>query len=308
MVWLPGPTFDRSEDAMALRFAHLRWGDDSGTLRCPDCQASLWSVTDRPRVFGCSGCHCQRSVTAGTLLHGAKIRLWQIWALLVNLTQEHRPSARALACALGLHPETAWQWRHRILLGIASLPAKVGGHLHSASRRVPIRRPTHHAPPLPADASRALRHLCATRRFACVNLIGCPGEPWVAQVGYELARTLTEAIGYQPALIPSWAVDGARAVLDDIETHIRHVFHGVSARWLSRYAQFAAKRAWQPWSAESMCRRILGLPPATFDRLRPGTCATVDALVATTIDRPYCYLRPGYPQTDYVDGTSLLVS
>ncbi len=307
MVWLPGAAFDRTEEGMAMRFARLRWGDDEGNPRCPDCSGRLWRVTDRARMFGCSTCHRQRSVTAGTLLHGAKIRLWQIWAFMVNLMQAERPSARALGRALGLHSETAWRWRHRILLAAASKPASLAGRLYSASRRVPIRRPTRHANPLPRDASRAFRHHCGVRRYASVNVVASMGAPWVAMVGYELARNLREAIGKEPALIPGALTDEARAVLDDIDRHVRHVFHGVSARWLPRYAQFAAKRAWLLPSPIVWCCHLLALPPARFDDLRPGSCARVEALVATEIRRPYCYLRPGYPQKGFVDGPPTMI-
>ena len=307
MVWTPGPEFDRSEEAMALRFAQLRWGDQDGIPKCPDCGGTLWRLACRARVFGCSACNQQRSVTAGTLLHGAKIKLWQIWAFLVNLLQARRPSARALGRALGLHSETAWRWRHRLLLALTSRPATLEGRLYAAARRIPIRRPTRRSRPLPSDVTRAFRHHCAVRRYACVSLVGCKGGRWVAQVGYELARNLGDAIGRQPAIIPGWHTDETRALLDDIDEHVRHVFHGVSARWLERYAQFAVKRAWKAWSPEALCRRLFTLPPAVFDRLRPGTCPTVDDLGATDIHRPYCYLRPGYPQADFLEDLTVRV-
>jgi GxxExxY protein len=67
--------------ACAAFLAELRW---PGGFRCECGSTRAWHHASRPRVFQCAICRRQYSVTAGTVMHRAKVPLvewfWAAWA------------------------------------------------------------------------------------------------------------------------------------------------------------------------------------------------------------------------------------
>ena len=110
--------FPRSLIAFQRRFADeaacvgylmaQRWPD---WFRCPACgHDRAWALKCKPRSFECARCHRQTSVTAGTVMHGSKLRLqvW-FWAAYLMATHSNGISARQLQAQLGLGSyKSAW--------------------------------------------------------------------------------------------------------------------------------------------------------------------------------------------------------
>jgi hypothetical protein len=121
---MPAPEPDlAAEFAAATLFAELRATSPAGfACEGEDCGGThYYHSVERPRVFECVGCGKQRSVTAGTILHGSHVSLveWMIAAKHV----EAGGSAVALAELLNRRYETAWRMMHRLRLAF-ELPAR----------------------------------------------------------------------------------------------------------------------------------------------------------------------------------------
>ena len=284
MVIIPEEGAARDEGRLAQVLAEARWGDAEGVLRCPGgCGGRLWRVRKRPRTFGCSRCRRTHNVTADCLLHGAKLPLWKIFAIAMSLAKPDRPSARALARALGIHVETAWRWRHRLLAAVASLPASTTGSLGVAARRVPVQRPHRHTPAPADELVPSIRRRLHRGRRELVSVVGRWSDTlWLCHVGFDLRQHLKETTctDYEPLLMSGLRSDPAISLLDEIEHQVRRVLFGVSARWLPHYAQFAAKRRhFGLDDAISLLGAAFRAPHLVFDALRPGTTRALDEAI-----------------------------
>ena len=73
------------------------------------------STQGSARVFQCSNCRFQESVTAGTILHRTKLPLakW-FWAAYLMAQDRRGVSAAHVARELGLHYATAWNMLHKL--------------------------------------------------------------------------------------------------------------------------------------------------------------------------------------------------
>ena len=90
----------------------LRW--PNGFI-CPQCQAQEIWKTGR-KLFHCTNCGMQTSVTSGTILHGTRKPL-PIWfrAMWHITNQKYGANALGLKRLLGLGSyHTAWQWLHKL--------------------------------------------------------------------------------------------------------------------------------------------------------------------------------------------------
>lgn len=96
------------EASCATYLAELRWPDG---FRCPACNHDRgWALKAKPWTWECTRCHRQTSVTAGTLLHGAKLplTLW-FWAAYLMATHSNGISALQLYKQLRLGSyKSAW--------------------------------------------------------------------------------------------------------------------------------------------------------------------------------------------------------
>jgi transposase-like protein len=95
-------------EASCLEYlAASRWPDG---FVCPACDCREAWVLERRRLWECSGCHQQTSVTAGTVMHATRtpLRTW-FWAAYLVATHHPGISAKQLQRQLGLSRyETAW--------------------------------------------------------------------------------------------------------------------------------------------------------------------------------------------------------
>jgi transposase-like protein len=105
--WFP------TEEACANLLGCLRWPKG---FRCPGCGSpEAWWVGER-RVFRCSRCDAQTSVTAGTIFQGTRkpLRAWfaAMWRV---ATEQGGVSALEIQQVLGLGSyHTAWAWLHKL--------------------------------------------------------------------------------------------------------------------------------------------------------------------------------------------------
>src|SRR6266540_706911 len=91
----------------------LRWPDG---VECPKCQSKSISRISTRKQFDCNSCRNRFSVTAGTVFHDSKLKLWK-WFAAVYLMCESKKGISALQIKrmlkIGSY-ETAWYLCHRI--------------------------------------------------------------------------------------------------------------------------------------------------------------------------------------------------
>src|SRR5271170_5200709 len=93
-----------TEERCIEHLAGLRW---PGGFVCAGCGGrQAWRLKARPRVYECTACHRQESVTAGTVLHRTRTELskWFVAAYLMAATSA---ASRPNFCSAN------WQWRTR---------------------------------------------------------------------------------------------------------------------------------------------------------------------------------------------------
>jgi hypothetical protein len=252
-----------SESDLALRLAFIRWGRGyDGRPRCPVCpDRTLWRRRDRVRVFGCSGCEREHSVTSGTFMHGAKLSLIQIARYVEAHRSEVPPSARALSKAFRQRRETAWAWSMRVKSAIGALRPNLYGMPFAMFSWYRLRPPHRHSPDPHPHASTAARDACASRHAAAVAFVSDALE---TAAFVRASSPMGAARELRTSMV--WEVDEeANGRLHDLATVLlKHVHRTVSERWLARYLAFAAHAPADPWVA--LAQRA---PPA-FRRIRPA--------------------------------------
>ena len=85
-----------------------------GGFVCAGCGGrEAWRLKARPRVYECTACHRQESVTAGTVLHRTRTDLskWFVAAYLMG-RDKRGVSAKVLQRELGVDYQTAWTMAH----------------------------------------------------------------------------------------------------------------------------------------------------------------------------------------------------
>ena len=90
-----------NEENCATFLAARRWPDG---FVCPGCGSKHgWSLASRARLYECTDCRRQTSITAGTVLHRSKLPLqvW-FWAAHLMATHSNGMSALQLAAQLGV--------------------------------------------------------------------------------------------------------------------------------------------------------------------------------------------------------------
>jgi hypothetical protein len=123
-----------TEHDWADELARIRW---PGGFVCVCGERRHYRFEARPRVFACARCHRQRSVTAGTVLHGSRLPLSYWITAAALLCEDPGTSARMLARALHTRVATAWHVAHRLRLSLTSaVPATLAGLIDA--RREPV--------------------------------------------------------------------------------------------------------------------------------------------------------------------------
>jgi hypothetical protein len=273
------PSYRATEHEHALALAIIRWGNDDG-IPVHHCGHPLRQSNARPRCFSCYPCNERRSVTAGTLLAHCKVQLWKVFAMAEALAQPDRPSSLHLSRVLGVHVETAWNLRHRLMASVASVEVEVRGEPTINEGVVALQPPVPHHTPLPDEPPPSLEERHHRQEGGAVSVLrGDRGEgPPVAIAIPQMRRTLQRLTNAEPVTREGPPMGKAAQILQDLATHTAVVFFGVSGRWLQRYAQFAAKRTWAlgPQPARGILALTLGIPPMPFDALRPGATPALD--------------------------------
>ncbi len=260
------PTTDNLEDAqLALRLAFHRWGQGyDGRPLCPTCpDRTLWHRRGRVRVFGCTGCGQEYSVTAGTHLHATKLTLTQVQRFVEAHAEPVPPSARALARATGHAPSTAWSLSMRIKSAVAAHAPRLHGLVWSVTRPLPVRPPHPKSP-----EAHPMAHLDA------IESCNDHALAYVTAVSDALGNTT-----FVPASSPDgashrlqnasvWAVedDHNLALLLRATRLVLEVHRTVSERWLPRYLGFVA----QVSRIEDLWLALVQPAPRCFRDLRPA--------------------------------------
>lgn len=107
-----------TEHACIEYLADLRWPKG---YKCKKCGCGkAYQLKVHPRVFMCSKCNFQESVTAGTLLHRTKLPLikW-FWATYLLAQDKRGVSAMHISRELNLRYATAWTMLHKLRRALA---------------------------------------------------------------------------------------------------------------------------------------------------------------------------------------------
>lgn len=100
------------EDACVTAFIRARWPNGP---KCPKCGCEHAYRMRTRRIFQCSDCKHQMSITAGTILHGSKLPLAK-WFLAFYLVGSNKQGISALSLGkhLGISRVSAWHLLHKI--------------------------------------------------------------------------------------------------------------------------------------------------------------------------------------------------
>jgi transposase-like protein len=152
----------RTEEDCELALAKLRWPDG---VRCPNCgHDDAYHLKGR-RLFQCTVCRVQTSVTAGTLFHKTRIPLRHWFWMIYEVAQDKGGgSSSRLARQLGMYQKTVWHLLQKIrhamgrrdegitLAGVIELDeALIGPHARKTGR------PNRNAPTQEASKPRKKR-------------------------------------------------------------------------------------------------------------------------------------------------------
>lgn len=85
-------------------------------FQCPGCGGRRYSVIKTRKLYQCTGCHHQTSLTSGTLFEQTKLPL-TVWFLAIHLLTQAKTclSALALKRQIGVSYNTAWSIKHKIM-------------------------------------------------------------------------------------------------------------------------------------------------------------------------------------------------
>ena len=112
-----------TEERCIEHLAGLRW---PGRFVCTGCGGrAAWRLKARPRVYECTGCHRQESVTAGMVLHRTRTGLGKWFLAAYLMARDKRGvSAKFLQRELGVAYQTAWTMAYKLRHGLSENPAR----------------------------------------------------------------------------------------------------------------------------------------------------------------------------------------
>lgn len=101
------------ETACIAALTKLRWSDGFTCSKCSHNQAH--HLKSRPRIFECTKCHYQHSVTAGTVFHKTRTDLTKWFLAAYMMASDKRGvSAMHVSRELDIRYETAWLMCHKL--------------------------------------------------------------------------------------------------------------------------------------------------------------------------------------------------
>jgi transposase-like protein len=108
--------FDQKFGTEERCWAHLvEWRWPNG-FECPCCGGRKYCVVGYRRLFQCSNCHSQASVTSGTIFASTKLPLKTWFRAIYHLTQTKGGiSSVELSRRLGVTQTTAWKLSHKLM-------------------------------------------------------------------------------------------------------------------------------------------------------------------------------------------------
>lgn len=286
--------YQTEEDCRQALFAH-RWPEG---FSCPRCSSDrAYRLKTRP-LFECAHCGYQASLTAGTILQGARVELrkWFLAIYLLAATKKTLSSAE-LARQLGLAPQTAWTIRRKImhamsrregelmLLGLVEMDESYVGGKKEGKRG----RGAEGKTPVAVMAERSPKGGLSQAHMQVVERVNglCLGEAALASVapgavimtdglraygqlhklGYLHAPVVQGDPGNAAELLP-WV----HVVISNFKRWILDVFHGVSPKHLQSYLDEFCYRLNRRHQRTDLFRRILNrclryTEPVTYAQL-----------------------------------------
>ncbi|MEZ4235617.1 MAG: transposase [Myxococcota bacterium] len=243
-----------TEEAIIDRFRFARWPKTG--FCCRVCQHTEGKrVARRPRVFRCTDCGRQTSVTAGTLLHGSKLPLttWHASGELHELLDRQLPTSSELAERLGVARSTAWLLLQKWAVAATTVQ---GGFQQTYGL----------GPKMPFDVRPARTGVLGGRSFALTLLRRV--RQALVHVVHTTADHATIASVDATAVSATLqrqhnvkSITGGTTSFDWLEGLIRAVHRRVSLRWLPRWIDsylrlynfaFGAPSRDRPWMAQAI--------------------------------------------------------
>lgn len=200
----------------------------NGKFTCPACAQPGELKLQKRGLIQCSSCRRQTSVTAGTIFHGAKTTLLKLFRIIWNIAHGNDQSARSASTELQLSYETCWRW-------IKKAQSIVSNFLNRTDQ---VRKEIHWS------------------QFKSV----------VFRRSSEIETELvTEQASRQDELDTHTRKDN---LVSGFTGFISETFHGVSRKYLQRYAdQFSLRRRVGDQQFKSLIRDNLLTGPISLDMI-----------------------------------------
>lgn len=265
--------FGTEEQCRSVLFS---WRWPSG-FKCPKCQGDVYSEIKSRRLFQCSTCRRQVSLTAGSIFHASKLPLTQWFRAMYHLSQcKNGISALELSRRLGVAYNTAWMLHHKLMQVMIERDARtpLDGPVHlddsyiggarsdgttgrGASGKTPFLaavqiaadgKPHRLKFSRVADFSRPAIRQWAERHLVpgcVVHSDGWPGFTALAAAGHVHHVTRTSAI--YTGQTRKRAADNPtfrwlNTLLGNLKTSLRGTFHAIAPRYVPRYLAQAQYR------------------------------------------------------------------
>ena len=284
-----------TQEKMTLRQFQRRFQDEKACLdylfklrwprgyRCPRCGHSRHSFHSTRRLYQCSKCKYQVSVTAGTIFHKTRTPLvhW-FWIIFLMTRQKSGVSMLSLQSMLGLKTyRTVWTMSHKIRKAMADRDAhyqpgglvetlqaylktnKTGRAQHESESRPSIIVTVENRGDSPGFAR--MRHVPAMEEESTGKTIRerTPSSGKTENAASKAAKALDIQEAYDelnPLLIaerkPARTRWG-RVLMANLTGNIRGVHHGVSEKHLHRYlAEFLYRFNRRVWNSQLLDRAL----------------------------------------------------
>jgi transposase-like protein len=260
-------------------------------FKCPRCQGEVYSEIKSRRLYQCSGCRRQVSLTAGTIFHASKLPLTDWFRAMYHISQcKNGISALELSRRLGVAYNTAWMLHHKLMQVMVDREdrAPLAGHVHlddsyiggarsdgttgrGASGKTPFLaavqiagdgKPHRVKFSRVADFSQKSVRQWAERHLVPGCLVqsdGWPGFAVLAAAGHAHYVTRTSAAG--SGQTRKRAADNPifrwlNTVLGNLKTSLRGTFHAIAPRYVPRYLAQAQYRFNRRYSLEQILPRL----------------------------------------------------
>lgn len=284
----------QTEKACIDRLFKLRWPNG---YRCPRCGHTHYSFHSSRRLYQCSRCKYQVSVTAGTIFHKTRTSLvhW-FWIIFIMTRQKSGVSMLSLQGMLGIKSyRTVWAISHKIRKAMADRDAQrqLTGLVETLQNFFTT---AGHASGTDGMETRPSIIVEVENRGGCTGFAtmrhatgACPppsdqtssGKPNSGGAARSAARLPDSETGFSdeydrlnPLLISDrkpTRTRSARILLANLKGNIRGVHHGVSGKHLHRYlAEFLYRFNRRAQSSQILNRVLeacLSVPTITYAEL-----------------------------------------